>query len=218
MPQLFPRKSNALFYLFLCVAFVGLLGAGALAWAYKWSSYPTEIGKPVLQPVAFSHQHHVGGLGLDCRYCHASVELSANAGMPPTKTCMTCHSQIWQNAPMLKPVRDSFKDGTSLKWNRVTRIPHYVYFDHSIHVQKGIGCTSCHGDISRMPLTWKVRTFYMRDCLSCHRNPEKYIRPEDDVFNPDWKAPSNQLELGALFVEKYHIPKQRLTDCMTCHR
>jgi hypothetical protein len=131
---------------------------------------------------------------------------------------MTCHSQIWQNAPMLQPVRDSFKNGTPLEWNRVTRIPHYVYFDHSIHVQKGIGCTSCHGDISRMPLTWKVRTFYMRDCLSCHRDPEKYIRPEEDVFNTDWKAPINQLELGALFVEKYHIPKQRLTDCMTCHR
>ena len=121
---------------------------------------------------------------------------------------------------MLQPVRDSLAQNKPLHWKRVNRLPKYVYFNHSIHVNKGIGCTSCHEQIERMPLTWKTRTFYMRDCLSCHREPEKYIRPKNEVFNVHWVAPESkeQIELGTELVKNYHIPKQRLTDCYTCHR
>jgi hypothetical protein len=182
------------------------------------SPWETEVRELLPQPVPFSHQHHVSGLGLDCRYCHTTVETTATAGMPSTHTCMTCHSQIWQNAPMLARVRESYANHQPLEWNRVYRIPKYVYFNHSIHVQKGIGCTSCHGEIGAMPLTWKANPFYMKDCLECHRNPEKYIRPKEDVFRLNWIPPKNQTELGARLVEEYRIPKQRLTDCNTCHR
>jgi hypothetical protein len=131
---------------------------------------------------------------------------------------MSCHSQIWNQSPLLAPVRESFASGHPLTWNRVNRLPEYVYFNHSIHVGKGIGCTSCHGSIQKMPLTWKARTFYMSDCLSCHRNPEKNLRPENEVFNLNWQAPSNQVELGARLIDQYHIPINRLTNCSTCHR
>jgi hypothetical protein len=131
---------------------------------------------------------------------------------------MTCHSQIWQDAPMLKPVRDSFAQGNPLQWNRIYRLPKYVYFNHSIHVNKGIGCTSCHGPIETMPLTAKSQPFYMRNCLACHREPEKFLRPKDRIFDLHWQAPSNQAEVGARLVGAYHIPKDRLTDCYTCHR
>jgi Zn ribbon nucleic-acid-binding protein len=131
---------------------------------------------------------------------------------------MTCHSQVWQDAPILKPVHDSFEENLPLRWNRVYRIPHYVYFNHSIHVNKGVGCTTCHGAVNEMPLMWREQTFYMRECLACHREPEKYLRPVDQVFNLDWQPPADQLSLGKDLVEQYHIPKFRLTDCYTCHR
>jgi hypothetical protein len=185
---------------------------------YKWSAYETEVGVPLEQPVPFSHKHHVGELGLDCRYCHSTVETSASAGFPPTHTCMTCHSQIWQNAKMLEPVRESYRLGKPIEWNRAYRIPHYVYFNHSIHVNKGVGCTSCHGQVNEMPILWRDQTFFMRECLACHREPEKYLRPADQIFNLDWHAPDNQSLLGTKLVEQYHIPLTRLTDCYTCHR
>ena len=184
----------------------------------KWSSWETEIGVPVNQAIPFSHKHHVSGLGIDCRYCHTSVTKTAFAGIPPTSTCMTCHSQIWQEAPMLKQVRESLAQSKPLIWNRVNRLPRYVYFDHSIHVNQGIGCSSCHGRVEEMPLMAKVRSFYMRDCLSCHREPEKYIRPRSEIFNAHWIPPKNQAELGKKLVKEYEIPKYRLMDCYTCHR
>jgi hypothetical protein len=131
---------------------------------------------------------------------------------------MTCHSQIWQESTMLKPVRESLTQNKPLQWNRVYRLPKYVYFNHSIHVNKGVGCTTCHGQIERMPLTWKTQPFTMKDCLSCHREPEKYLRPKSEIFNVHWFPPKNQLELGAHWMREYQIPKERLTDCYTCHR
>jgi hypothetical protein len=218
MSQIFSRKSH-LFITFSLIALPILgISTGVLLTLMKWSTWQTEVEIPVNQPVPFSHQHHVSGLGLDCRYCHSSVTKAAYAGMPPTHTCMTCHSQIWTNAPMLKPVRDSFAQGKPLEWNRVYRLPKYVYFNHRIHVNQGIGCTSCHGQVQNMPLTWKAKPFYMKDCLACHRNPESHIRPREEVFNPNWIPPKNQTELGSKLVKKYHIPKERLTDCYTCHR
>ena len=218
MPQLFKPRSNPLYRLVFILSTSAAVGALLFSVAWKWSDYETEVDVSIMQPVPFSHKHHVGGLGLDCRYCHASVEKTAQAGMPSTHTCMTCHSQVWQNAPMLEPVRESEASGQPIPWQRVNRLPQYVYFDHSIHVNQGVGCTTCHGEVAEMPLTSKKRSFYMRDCLSCHREPERYLRPRELVFDAHWQAPPDQIELGARLVAQYHIPKQRLTDCVTCHR
>jgi hypothetical protein len=218
MEQIFSPSSNAIVRGLLILTSILVIATGVFWTVVKWTPWETEVGKPYDQPVPFSHQHHVAGLGIDCRYCHTSVTRSAFAGLPPTHTCMTCHSQIWTNAAILQPVRDSYAKGEPLQWNRVHRLPKYVYFNHSIHVNKGIGCTTCHGQINQMPLTWKENSFYMKDCLECHRQPEKYIRPQSEVFNVNWKPPHDQLKMGASLVEQYHIPKTRLTDCYTCHR
>ena len=190
-----------------------------LGWAvYELSASPyvTDVNVAKDQPVPFSHKHHVGELGLDCRYCHTAVENSSSAGMPPTQTCMTCHSQIWVNSPMLEPVRASYRDDKSIQWIRVNAVPDFVYFNHSIHVNKGVGCTTCHGPVGDMPLTWRANTLQMGWCLDCHRNPENYVRPREQVFNIHYKAPANQEELGLKLVKEYKI--QSLTNCTTCHR
>lgn len=216
--QLFRRRSNTVASLWVWGLF-GLSIAFVLVIAVpKWSTWETEVGASTIQPVPFSHEHHVGGLGIDCRYCHTGVTRSSFAGMPSSHTCMTCHSQIWQNAPMLKPVRDSFASGRAIQWNRVTKLPKYVYFDHSIHVNKGVGCTTCHGPVQDMPLLSKARSFYMRDCLGCHRHPEGSLRPMAEIFDLHWKPGPDQEEKGAALVREYHVPKERLTDCYTCHR
>ena len=145
------------------------------------------------QPVPFSHKHHVGDDGIDCRYCHTSVETSSFAGLPPTETCMSCHSQIWANAELLEPVRASFRTGKSIAWTRVHDLPDFVYFNHSIHVNKGIGCSTCHGRVDQMPLTYKVNTLYMQWCVECHRNPAQYVRPRDQVFNIAYQYPAQSV-------------------------
>jgi NAD-dependent SIR2 family protein deacetylase len=174
------------------------------------------VGAAVPQPVPFNHQLHAGNLGIDCRYCHTTVETSAFAGMPDTKTCMNCHSQIFSDAPLLEPVRASFQDDRSIQWTRVHDLPDFVYFNHSIHVNKGVGCATCHGRVDLMPLMYQVETLQMSWCLDCHRNPEKFVRPREAVYQMDYKAPSNQLELGKRLVAEYQI--QKLTSCSTCHR
>jgi len=216
MAQIFHRSTNT-------IARVSIYGAAfllvALAWAvYELSASPyvTEVDVAKDQPVPFSHKHHVGELGLDCRYCHTAVETSSSAGMPPTQTCMTCHSQIWVNSSMLEPVRASYRDDQSIQWIRVNAVPDFVYFNHSIHVNKGVACVTCHGPVGDMPLTWRANTLQMGWCLDCHRNPEKFVRPRANVFDIHYKAPANQDELGLKLVKEYKI--QSLTNCTTCHR
>jgi hypothetical protein len=217
MAQLFRRRSNSIARASL-IAVVALLSAsGWVMHAVYWSPWTTREQTPLSQPVAFSHKHHVQGLGLDCRYCHANGETSAFAGMPSTETCMTCHSQVWKDAPMLAPVRESLAAGSPLRWNRVNDTPDFVFFNHGIHVAKGIGCATCHGQIDQMPLTSQSHTLYMKWCLECHREPEKFVRPRDEVFNPDWRA-TNQLALGKQLVADYHVQTAQLTDCSMCHR
>jgi hypothetical protein len=216
MGQTFHRSANTL-------ARVTIFGAVfilcALAWAaatvYR-SPYFTEVGDAREQPVMFSHKHHVGGLGLDCRYCHSSVETSPFAGIPPTETCMGCHSQVWIDSAMLAPVRESYQNDRPLQWERVHDLPDYVYFDHSIHLTMGIGCTTCHGQVDQMPLIWKTNSLYMEWCLDCHRAPEKYLRPREHVFSVDWRPPWNQLEEGRRLVSEYGVQSQ--TSCSICHR
>lgn len=196
-----------------------LAALGGALYTVALSPYYTDVNVAREQPVPFSHKHHVGELGIDCRYCHTSVEKSSFAGIPPTQTCMSCHSKIWTNAAMLEPVRASYREDKSIAWTRVNALPDFVYFDHSIHVAKGVGCTTCHGPIAEMPLTWRANTLYMSWCLDCHRAPEKYVRPKSEVFNPDYQLPTDQPELGKRLVTEYKIQNVRaLTSCSTCHR
>ncbi|MGH9341250.1 MAG: cytochrome c3 family protein [Acidobacteriota bacterium] len=216
MAQIFHRSANVIARASIVG---GILLLGLLTWAgaeIYYSSYVSGVGLAQEQVVPFSHKHHVSGLGIDCRYCHESVEVSAFAGIPPTQTCMTCHSQIWSDAPMLEPVRTSFRNKEPLRWNRVHDLPDFVYFNHSIHLTKGIGCTTCHGKVDQMPLMWKENTLYMEWCMECHRNPAKYVRPREYVFSVDYSPPDNQLELGNKLVEEYNIEK--LVSCSVCHR
>jgi hypothetical protein len=219
MPQIFHPSTNTIARLSLYGAvFIAALAAYG-AYVVNQSPYFTTVNVAAQQPVPFSHKHHVTELGIDCRYCHTSVEKSAYAGIPPTHTCMTCHSQIWTNAEMLEPVRASYRTNQSLAWTRVNSVPDFVYFDHSIHVRKGVGCTTCHGPIGEMPLTWRAETLYMRWCLDCHRAPEKYVRRREDVFKADYQPPSDQLRLGRQLVLEYKIrPVKQLEDCYACHR
>jgi hypothetical protein len=216
MTQVFHHSTNTLskVSIFGAVFFV----AGGL-WATLGaarSSWVTQEGVARDQPVPFSHQHHVGGMGLDCRYCHTSVESAAFAGIPPTKTCMGCHSQLWTDSPTLDPVRASFRDDRSIEWVRVHDLPDFVYFDHSAHVNKGVGCTTCHGPIDAMPLVMQRSSLQMEWCLECHRAPERYIRPKQEVFSVAWQPPANQLEAGRELVERYDVHPR--TSCSTCHR
>jgi hypothetical protein len=220
MVQVFHPSMNTFSRVTIFGAVFFVIGAVGLAYGVMRSPYVTSQGVPVNQPIQFSHEHHVNALGLDCRYCHTSVETSKFAGIPPTETCMTCHSQIWRDSPMLAPVRESLRDNKPIEWNKVHRVPDYAYFNHSVHVNKGIGCASCHGQVDHMPLIWKAAPLTMEWCLECHRAPEKNLRPKDKVFDMAWTAgsESEQLTLGRELVAKNHIPVHRLTDCSTCHR
>ena len=215
MAQIFHRSANTLSRVTI---FGAIFVAGFVLWVIGGivrSPYVTNQGITREQPVPFSHQHHVAGLGIDCRYCHTSVETSAFAGIPPTSTCMNCHSQIWTNAAMLEPIRESFRTGKPIVWSRVHRLPDYVHFNHSIHVAKGIGCASCHGAIDRMNLVYQASPLTMEWCLNCHRNPEKYIRPREEVFNMNYVPKKKQSILGPELVELYGVRKQ--THCSACH-
>ena len=216
MPQLFSRYTNTL----APATIVAVLATvGVAIWgmhAIIFSSYATEVGHPIEQVVPFSHQHHVAGLGIDCRYCHTGVESSPFAGIPATETCMTCHSQVWRDAPILAPVRESWTTGQPLHWNRVHNLPDYVYFDHSIHVQKGVACVSCHGRVDRMPLMAKSQTLYMRWCLDCHQSPEAHLRPASEVFLMKDEAPNPHR--GAELARANGVQTAHLQDCSVCHR
>jgi hypothetical protein len=216
MPQIFHRSANTIsrVSIFGAVFFIAML-FGVLD-AMNRSSWVTTAHVPKEQPIQFSHERHVAGNGIDCRYCHTSVEDSSFAGIPPTKTCMNCHAQIFATSPYLEPVRQSFRTDQSIRWIRVHDLPDFVYFNHSIHIHKGIGCTTCHGQVDRMPLIWQENSLQMEWCLDCHRNPERYVRPRDQVFSVSYVQPDDQLELGRRLVAEYQI--QRLTSCSTCHR
>src|SRR5262245_6672417 len=216
MPQIFHRSFNPLSTVSIFGAVFFIAGLGWVLARINRSAYATDVHVAVEQPVPFSHQHHVAGLRIDCRYCHTSVEVSPFAGLPPTKTCMNCHAQIWAHSPMLEPVRESYRTGKSLTWNRVHNLAGFVYFDHSIHVKQGVGCSTCHGRVDQMPLTRQVASLYMEWCLNCHRQPERYVRPRAEVFNMQWTPPADQEERGRELVKEYSIGRR--TDCSTCHR
>jgi hypothetical protein len=216
MPQIFRRSANTLSKLSLAglLILVGSLIFTAILVAR--SNYVTRAHEFVEQPVQFSHRHHVKDDGIDCRYCHTSVETSPFAGIPPTKTCMNCHSQIWAQAPILEPIRASFREDRPVRWIRVHDLPDFVYFNHSIHVKKGMGCETCHGRIDEMPLTLQENTLQMEWCVNCHRSPENYVRPRSEIYTMGYKPPVPQSVIGPQLVKEYGIRGN--TSCSTCHR
>ena len=219
MAQIFDRSSNALARMSLVLTGLIVIALGVTLDQLQRSPWVTRQGQRAEQPVPFSHKHHVQGLGLQCQYCHTTVEKSSYAGIPPTRTCMNCHAQIWTNAQLLEPVRQSWYTGQSIPWIKVHDLPDFVYFSHEIHVGKGIGCESCHGRVDRMPLTWQAVSLRMEWCLDCHRQPEKYVRPRESVTTMGYHPAGDQEEIGRRLVKQYGIQDARtLTSCNTCHR
>jgi len=218
MSQIFHPSMNTIVRIaILAVVFI-LAELAGLAYLFVQSPYVTEVGIPKEQPVPYSHQRHVGGLGLDCRYCHTFVEESNFAGIPPTETCMGCHNQISKDDPVLELVRASAQNNQPLEWVRVHNLADFVYFNHRIHVKKGVGCETCHGRIDQMPLTAKAESLQMDWCLECHRAPERFLRPLDQVFTMGRQPPSDQVALGRQLITDYGIKVEQLTDCSICHR
>ncbi len=219
MAQIFNRGANNVAKITIVV--VILLGGVAffLYTQIARSSYLTGIYLEKQQPIQFSHKHHAGDDGIDCRYCHTSVETSYSAGIPPTQTCMNCHSQLWSDAPYLEPIRESYRTGKPIEWERVHDLPEFAYFNHSIHIAKGVGCSTCHGQIDNMPAVFQQNTLQMEWCLSCHREPEKYIRPKSEIYNMDWDGNDLSADERLQLKADYKIrSKEMLTSCSTCHR
>jgi hypothetical protein len=217
MAQIFKSSTNSLARMSIVIALVALAATGgALFELIADSNYATRQNDAREQPIPFSHAHHVGSMGIDCRYCHTSVENSDWAVIPPTKTCMNCHSQIWINSSTLEPVRESFRTNQSIRWTKVYDLPDFVYFNHSIHVKKGVGCETCHGAVDTMALMYQNPSLQMRWCLDCHRHPEQYLRPRDQITTMGYKPSEPQEVIGARLVKEYQV--QKLETCWTCHR
>jgi len=218
MAQIFSPHANQVVYAIL----YGLL-ASVFVVPMVWVTIdhsPWHTGQFVAQaqPVPFSHAHHVGEVGLACEYCHGAAKTSASAGLPATEVCMTCHSQILADAPVLAPVRASFTSGTPMVWNRVNQLPDYVYFNHAAHVNNGVGCVTCHGRIDEMPLTAQAAPLTMEWCLNCHRDPAPNLRPETAEYSMDWQPAEDPRNLGTALLAHYQIHPEALTDCYVCHR
>jgi hypothetical protein len=222
MPQIFHHSTNFLARLSIFGAVFILVAAVWVLSEINRSSWNTGQWTERQQPVQFSHKHHSGDDGIDCRYCHTSVETSASAGMPSTQTCMNCHSQLWADSPYLEPIRESWRTGKPIEWVRVHDLPDYVYFNHSIHVNKGVGCSTCHGKVDDMPLMLQASSLQMEWCLECHRSPERFLRPKEQIFNMAWQGENttkDQLAQGRDLVQKNHIRGPlSLTSCSVCHR
>ncbi len=255
MAQVFPQTANTLAKVSIIAGALLTVGLIAGGMALTRSSYNTKAGTPLEQPVPFSHEHHATELGIDCRYCHSTVEKSSFAGIPPTHTCMSCHSQIWTNSPLLEPIRESYRTGAPIKsaegevgWARLNKLPEFVYFNHSIHINRGVNCNVCHGLIQKQQITFKSKAFFMKFCVDCHRAPEGYLGEKKDVFelyvngqrgykigrngehekltadevgllnDPGYSPSAARIEQGKQYIEKYKIRKEQLTDCWICHR
>ena len=216
MPQLFPSSANNIARGSLVVLVVLLIGAGLAVDRLQRSTFVTREDEIFKQPVPFSHDHHVAAMGIQCGYCHTSVETSAFAGIPPTATCMNCHKEVWNDSPMLEPVRESFRTGEPLEWTRIHDLPDFVYFNHSIHVAKGIGCETCHGRVDKMPLMYQEASLQMEWCLDCHRNPERFVRPREEIYTMGYERPADRPDLGRELVEEYDV--RSLDSCSVCHR
>jgi hypothetical protein len=219
MPQIFRRRANTLARTGIAVLILVVGGLSLIAAGVMRSPYVTTVGIPRQQPIPYSHKLHVGTLRLDCRYCHTSVESSPFAGLPATETCMNCHSQVGVDNPKLELVRKSYQEGRSIEWTRVNDLPDYVYFDHSIHIHKGVGCITCHGQVDQLAVMVPARAWSMETCLDCHRDPTPYLRPRDQIFAMHAPPPPDQRAAGGQLLKTYKIDSpQKLTNCSICHR
>ncbi len=215
MAQIFRKRANLVPLLLLAgVAAAGVVAVGGI-W-YFFSPEYTDVGYQPVQPVPFSHKLHAGDLGIDCRYCHATVEVAAVASVPPTQTCMNCHRLVKTDSPKLAPVRDSAAKGQPLRWVRVHKLPDYAYFDHSVHIRAGVGCSSCHGDVASMEVITQAKPLSMSWCLTCHRDPDLALRPADLVTDTTWTPPADQLAFAAQVKAERHLAPPE--DCSGCHR
>lgn len=213
MGQIFSKKANEIPSKILLGVIIVLTATVAGIWYYFSPEY-TDVGYAPEQPVAYSHELHAGELGLDCQYCHTNVGVSKQANIPPTQTCMNCHSQIKANSDKLTKIRESWESGQPIEWVRVHNLPDYAYFNHAIHVNMGVGCETCHGRVDRMEVVAQKEPLSMSWCLDCHRNPEKYVRPVEEVTTMGYVA-ENQLELGRKLVAEHNIHPS--TYCQGCH-
>jgi hypothetical protein len=218
--QIFTVRSNGMARLILSLIAIGIVALAATAYIRARTTPQTDADRIVHQPVPFSHQHHVGGLGIHCQYCHTSVERAAYAGIPPTETCMSCHSQMWTSAPILEPVRQSLLQDEPIRWNRVHNLPDYVYFKHNAHIANGVGCETCHGNMADMPLVRKVNSLNMGWCLDCHRDPAPHLRPRHAIYEIGWEPPEGQSrrEFGEKMIHEYLVRDVGMIECNTCHR
>jgi len=217
MANIFPRWSNLLpIKLTICATVLGTaLTLGC--WYYFTPKY-TRVGYMPVQPVPFSHEIHVSQLGLDCRYCHSFVEVAAHSNVPNTQTCMNCHTQVQKDNPKLKPVHDSWETGKPIEWVQIHKTPDYAYFNHSVHVNRGVSCYSCHGPVNEMAVVYHAEPHSMAWCLDCHRAPENKLRPPQEVFNLDWTPPAGttQREIGLELKKKWNVNPPE--NCAGCHR
>ncbi|GGE07709.1 cytochrome c [Aureimonas endophytica] len=218
MPQIFQPGATTYARMLLAALALGPLALVLLAYLLMGSPYVTGQDVTLDQLPPFSHAHHVRQLGIGCAMCHSQVEETAFAGMPTTNVCMSCHSQIWTNAAMLAPVRESLAENRPLQWHRVNNLPDYVYFNHAVHVQNGVGCSSCHGDVTAMPLIRQAAPLTMGWCLDCHKAPERQLRPQAAIYDFKWQPPPDQAARGAALVAAHGIDKAHLLDCTVCHR
>ena len=193
--------------------------AVTVVWVVLYKALPAHSGPlSPRQPIPFSHKHHVGDDGIDCRYCHYSVEKSSFAGIPSSDVCLTCHSQLYSDSGVLAPLRRSARTGRPLRWVRVHQLPDFVFFDHSIHIAKGVGCVECHGRVDRMPRIVRVASLDMQWCLGCHRDPAPHLRPPSEVFDMASQPPHDPRVRAALVRSMHLLSTRRMTDCSTCHR
>lgn len=218
MAQIFSPVADTWLRLFLIGALSLAGGSIVAAVGFAHSAYMTDTDIRPRQPVPFSHRHHAGELSIDCRYCHSNVEAGPQAGLPPTETCMTCHSQIWTNAAMLEPVQKSLANNTPIPWTRVAKLPDYVFFRHDIHIAKGVGCENCHGRIDQMALTYRAKAFTMKFCIDCHRDPAPHLRPPDHITDMAWTPPADARRAGDAIAAHEGIRFGELTHCYVCHR
>jgi hypothetical protein len=216
MSLLFRPRHNTLAHVTLFILAAGGLGTIGGLLIYVRTPYARMMEDPIEQPLQFDHRHHTRDEGIDCRYCHNTVDRSPNASIPPTSLCLNCHSQVWNKSPLLEPVRQSFFQNKPLEWRRVYRVPDFVYFNHAIHVNKGVGCVSCHGRVDQMAAVEKATPLTMAWCLDCHRNPEKNLRPIEELTNMTWKPEGDPVETGRALAERYDVHTR--TSCTTCHR
>lgn len=214
---LFAPRANTVFRVVLLALVLCAVSVGYGAWQYYHSPYWNRIGFAPSQPVLFSHRHHAGELRIDCRYCHTSVESSSFAGLPSTQICLSCHSQIFTDTTMLRPIVLSGAENRPIAWNRVTQLPNHVYFNHSIHVAKGVACTECHGDVGNLALMAKRQPLTMRWCLDCHRDPAPRLQPHEALFSPHPSRVARSAAESRRLMRAYHVESEHLTNCSTCH-